>query len=107
MNSLSLSNSFGMLVVVVLLVSSWSVYGFTTSISHRHSLIVVLQESQAEYGQSLEMPTTYATCGQCGSSYALKEDDLGETKGRCVPRDIKMRERTYFFVVESACNFFG
>ena len=39
-------------------------------------------ESQAEYGKSLDMPSTYVTCGQCGSSYALKMDDLGGGKGR-------------------------
>lgn len=31
---------------------------------------------QAEYGTTLEVPTTYATCGQCGTAYALTEADL-------------------------------
>lgn len=36
---------------------------------------------QSEYGKSLEMPTTYASCGQCGSTYALTEEAMGPAKG--------------------------
>ena len=42
----------------------------------------MLQGAQAEYGKTLEMPATYATCGQCGSSYAVAEEDLGQGNGR-------------------------
>jgi hypothetical protein len=38
---------------------------------------------QAEYGKSLELPSTYVRCGGCQSHFALTEDDLGERgKGR-------------------------
>lgn len=37
--------------------------------------------SQAEYGQSLELPTTYASCGQCGASFALTLEAMGPGKG--------------------------
>jgi hypothetical protein len=39
---------------------------------------------QAEYGKSLELPSTYVTCGRCGSSYSLHADDLEGGKGRYV-----------------------
>lgn len=41
------------------------------------------QNQQAEYGKSLELPSTYVRCGGCQSHFALTEDDLGERgKGR-------------------------
>lgn len=33
--------------------------------------------SQAEYGESLEYPTTYASCGKCGASFALTPEAMG------------------------------
>jgi hypothetical protein len=39
-------------------------------------------DTQAEYGKSAEMPSSYVTCGQCGSSYALRADDLEGGRGR-------------------------
>jgi hypothetical protein len=46
---------------------------------------VLYADAQPEYGNSLERPSSYVTCGQCGSSYALKKEDLGDGgKGRYV-----------------------
>eukprot|EP00536_Pseudo-nitzschia_multiseries_P016603 jgi/Psemu1/263734/estExt_Genewise1Plus.C_11620007 len=36
---------------------------------------------QSEYGKSLELPDTYASCGQCGSTYALTLEAMGPGKG--------------------------
>lgn len=36
---------------------------------------------QSEYGKSLELPDTYASCGQCGSTYALTQEAMGEGRG--------------------------
>ena len=36
---------------------------------------------QKEFGQSLELPNTYASCGQCGSSFALTLEAMGPGKG--------------------------
>lgn len=48
-------------------------------------VILFSVEQQADYGQNMELPTTYAQCGRCQSSFALKEEDLGETgRGRYV-----------------------
>ena len=41
-----------------------------------------MSSQQAEYGQSLELPETYASCGRCQTAYAIKESDLGEGRGR-------------------------
>ena len=57
----------------------------TTSRDNLGRTVVLYSDRQAEYGKSLEMPSTYVTCGQCGSSYALKKEDLGDGgKGRYV-----------------------
>lgn len=79
-------NRFTLLSIFFFLsLASESVFGFSTTSIQSHattSSSTMLYESQAEYGKTLEMPATYATCGQCGSSYALAEDDLGQGKGR-------------------------
>mmetsp|Transcript_8970 Transcript_8970/g.19380 ORF Transcript_8970/g.19380 Transcript_8970/m.19380 type:complete len:246 (-) Transcript_8970:166-903(-) len=36
---------------------------------------------QSEYGKSLELPETYASCGQCGATYALTLEAMGPGKG--------------------------
>eukprot|EP00535_Pseudo-nitzschia_heimii_P005984 CAMPEP_0197180592 /NCGR_PEP_ID=MMETSP1423-20130617/5151_1 /TAXON_ID=476441 /ORGANISM="Pseudo-nitzschia heimii, Strain UNC1101" /LENGTH=234 /DNA_ID=CAMNT_0042630691 /DNA_START=203 /DNA_END=907 /DNA_ORIENTATION=- len=36
---------------------------------------------QSEYGKSLELPDTYASCGQCGASFALTLEAMGPGKG--------------------------
>ena len=36
---------------------------------------------QKDFGQSLELPDTYASCGQCGASYALTLEAMGPGKG--------------------------
>lgn len=36
---------------------------------------------QSEYGQSLELPDTYASCGQCGATFALTLEAMGPGKG--------------------------
>jgi pyruvate/2-oxoglutarate dehydrogenase complex dihydrolipoamide acyltransferase (E2) component len=36
---------------------------------------------QSEYGKSLELPQTYASCGQCGASFALTLEAMGPGKG--------------------------
>lgn len=36
---------------------------------------------QSEYGKSLELPETYASCGQCGSTYALTLEAMGPGSG--------------------------
>lgn len=36
---------------------------------------------QKEFGQSLELPDTYASCGQCGAAYALTLEAMGPGKG--------------------------
>ncbi len=36
---------------------------------------------QKDFGQSLELPDTYASCGQCGSSFALTLEAMGPGKG--------------------------
>ena len=38
--------------------------------------------SQAEYGKSIEMPNTFVRCGRCTASFALRPEDLGNGKGR-------------------------
>jgi|Transcript_15654 predicted Zn finger-like uncharacterized protein len=40
-----------------------------------------IESKQKEYGQSLELPTTYVRCGRCQSVYAMTADDLGNGKG--------------------------
>jgi len=37
--------------------------------------------TQADYGTLLELPNTYASCGQCGSSFALTDETFGASKG--------------------------
>jgi len=37
--------------------------------------------SQSEYGKSLELPNTYASCGQCGAAFALTLEAMGPGKG--------------------------
>lgn len=39
-------------------------------------------DRQAQYGQSLELPKSYVRCGQCQTLYALREEDLGQGRGR-------------------------
>jgi predicted Zn finger-like uncharacterized protein len=84
-----MSKFFFLSILSVLSSKSTSVLAFTTTTTSlpRHaapssSSTSLNADVQAEYGKSLEMPQTYATCGQCGSSYALTEDDLGSGKGR-------------------------
>ena len=36
---------------------------------------------QSEYGKSLELPNTYASCGQCGAAFALTLEAMGPGKG--------------------------
>jgi len=36
---------------------------------------------QSEYGKSLELPDTYASCGQCGATYALTLEAMGPGNG--------------------------
>ena len=36
---------------------------------------------QKDFGQSLELPDTYASCGQCGASFALTLEAMGPGKG--------------------------
>lgn len=36
---------------------------------------------QSEYGKSLELPNTYASCGVCGVSFALTQEAMGPAKG--------------------------
>ena len=38
--------------------------------------------NQAKYGSELSLPDTYVRCGRCATSFAIKEDDLGDGKGR-------------------------
>ncbi|KAG7358437.1 RNP-1 like RNA-binding protein [Nitzschia inconspicua] len=73
-------------IFLSILSKQMSVQAFMT-IANRHLAsqctgTLLHAESQAEYGKSLEMPSTYVTCGQCGSSYALKKEDLGGGTGR-------------------------
>jgi hypothetical protein len=58
--------------------------GFSTGHAPRAATVGKLQMSspQAEYGQSLELPDTYAHCGRCETAYAIKEEDLGGGRGR-------------------------
>mmetsp|Transcript_28413 Transcript_28413/g.50335 ORF Transcript_28413/g.50335 Transcript_28413/m.50335 type:complete len:229 (-) Transcript_28413:253-939(-) len=77
------------MLLVILATKSSSVSGFSTRLSTSTSsparstrLQETAEPTQAEYGKSLELPSTYATCGQCGTSYALQEQDLGNGNGR-------------------------
>lgn len=36
---------------------------------------------QSDYGQALELPKTYASCGQCGAAFALTLEAMGPGKG--------------------------
>jgi len=36
---------------------------------------------QADYGTLVELPDTYASCGQCGASFALTDETFGAAKG--------------------------
>jgi len=36
---------------------------------------------QADYGTLVELPSTYASCGQCGSSFALTDETFGAASG--------------------------
>jgi len=36
---------------------------------------------QKDFGQSVELPNTYASCGQCGATYALTLEAMGPGKG--------------------------
>ncbi len=36
---------------------------------------------QKDFGQTLELPDTYASCGQCGANYALTLEAMGPGKG--------------------------
>lgn len=36
---------------------------------------------QKDFGQSLELPNTYASCGQCGTSFALTLEAMGPGRG--------------------------
>lgn len=36
---------------------------------------------QSEYGKSLELPNTYASCGQCGAAFALTLEAMGPGRG--------------------------
>lgn len=41
----------------------------------------VFLPQQKDFGQSLELPDTYASCGQCGASFALTLEAMGPGKG--------------------------
>jgi hypothetical protein len=59
------------------------VSGFSTGHAPRALVGKLLMSSpQSEYGQSLELPDTYAHCGRCETAYAIKEEDLGGGRGR-------------------------
>jgi hypothetical protein len=66
--------------------STTSVEAFSTTVNvplgHRYSKL--FSEAQVDNGKSLEQSSTYVTCGQCSSSYAIKEDDMSSGKGRSV-----------------------
>lgn len=57
------------------------VSGFSTKQAPR-AVVGKLYSQQPEYGQSLELPDTYAHCGRCETAFAIKEDDLGGGRGR-------------------------
>ena len=55
---------------------------FSTFNSRVNGGVQLQMSQQAEYGQSLEMPDTYASCGRCQTVYAITENDLGNGRGR-------------------------
>jgi hypothetical protein len=36
---------------------------------------------QSDFGTTLELPSSYASCGQCGAAFALTEEAMGPAKG--------------------------
>jgi hypothetical protein len=36
---------------------------------------------QADFGTTIELPSSYASCGQCGAAFALTEEAMGPAKG--------------------------
>jgi hypothetical protein len=67
-------------VLAIVALQSTVVQGFTTP-SHKNSMI--LRPATVSLQASVEA-TGYATCGKCGSSYALDEAALGGGNGRYV-----------------------
>mmetsp|Transcript_83009 Transcript_83009/g.232649 ORF Transcript_83009/g.232649 Transcript_83009/m.232649 type:complete len:223 (-) Transcript_83009:48-716(-) len=49
----------------------------STVASITSSTAVLMADQQADYGQSAELPGSYAQCGRCQSAFALAETDLG------------------------------
>ena len=67
------------LVATLLLSSTHSFAPPTTTARISRAVLA----EQSDYGQTVELPTTYAQCGSCQSAFALKEEDLGANgKGR-------------------------